>query len=78
MNDPEWLMIQQYTQIESYAEWAWEKSMIMEGVVFLRLKAHPYVPNASLSNLNIFRTRTYQDWSRKIRMYGNVASIEGV
>ena len=46
--------------------------------VKLRLKAHPYVPNANLSNLNIFRTRTYQDWSRKIRMYGNVASIEGV
>ena len=34
MNDPEWLMIQQYTQIESYAEWAWEKSKIKEGVFF--------------------------------------------
>ena len=37
----------------------------------VRLKAHPHVPNAKLSNLKIFRTRTYQDWSRKIRMYGN-------
>ena len=37
----------------------------------VRLKAHPYVPNAKLSNLKDFPYQTYQDWSRKIRMYGN-------
>ena len=38
----------------------------------LRLKVHPSVPNASLPNLTDFLNRTYQDWSRKIWMYGNL------